>query len=223
MNPEILEILSKAKTAGWVMEPPAKRLLSLAGIAVPRFAWAKTEEEAVQFAEQIGYPVVAKVVSSKIIHKTEVKGVQTGIEDSKTLVQAFERLSRLEGCEGILVEETRQGLEVIIGAKIDYQFGPIVLMGIGGTAAEIYQDSVLRMAPLNPEDVEEMIMGLKAHRLFEGYRGADVVDRDALTALIMSFSQLIMELDDQFESIDLNPVFCGSSGCVVGDARIMLP
>ncbi len=222
LNPEILEIISASRSWGWVLEPDAKRILSLAGINVPRFKWARTLEEAIGFAEENGYPVVAKVVSPKVIHKTEQKGVALGIHNKIALAETFHRLTAFEGAKGVLVEESIKGLELIIGAKIDFQFGPVVLMGMGGTAVEIYQDTALRMAPLTAEDSESMLDGLKARRLLEGYRGAEPVNRHALNRLLMAFSHLIMALDETVSSIDLNPVFCSAENCVVGDARIML-
>jgi acyl-CoA synthetase (NDP forming) len=122
----------------------------------------------------------------------------------------------------MLVEEILTGMELIIGAKIDFQFGPIVILGIGGTAVEIYQDTSIRMAPLTPKDVLSMIKNLKAHRLIEGYRGSEPVNLNKLTEIVVTFSDLLMELEDVVESIDLNPVMCSSKKCIVADARIML-
>jgi len=223
LNPEILEIISASKPWGWVLEPEAKRILSLGGIRVPRYKWAQTLEEALQFAEENGYPLVAKVVSPEVIHKTEQKGVALGIQNKIALAEAFHRLSSFEGAKGVLVEESIHGIELIIGAKIDFQFGPVILMGIGGTGVEIYQDTSLRMAPITAEDSESMLNGLKAHRLLEGYRGAETVNRTALSRTLLAFSDLIMTLDERVSSVDLNPVFCSAQDCVVGDARIMLP
>ena len=223
LNSEILEILSKSKSWGWVLEPDAKRILSLVGISVPPFMWAQNLEEALQFAEENEYPVVAKVVSPKVVHKTEVKGVALGIDNKIALAEAFHRFSSFDGAKGVLVEKSIKGLEMIIGAKIDFQFGPVILMGMGGTGVEIYQDASLRMAPITPEDAVSMLKGLKAYRLLDGYRGAEPIDRDALTRMLVAFSDLIMAFDEKISSIDLNPVFCSAQTCVVGDARIMLP
>lgn len=223
LNAEILELLTTSKPWGWVLEPDAKRILSLVGMQVPFFKWAKTLEEALQFAEENEYPVVAKVVSPKVIHKTEVKGVVLGIHNKIALAEAFHRLSSFDGARGILVEKPIQGIEMIVGAKIDFQFGPVILMGMGGTGVEIYKDTSLRMAPITPEDARSMLKGLKAHPLLEGYRGAEPINQDALTRMLMAFSNLIMSLNEKVTSIDLNPVFCSAESCVVGDARIMLP
>jgi acyl-CoA synthetase (NDP forming) len=114
------------------------------------------------------------------------------------------------------------GIELIVGAKIDDQFGPVILMGLGGTGVEIYQDVAIRMAPLVQPDVKSMIDSLKGRRLLDGYRGADAVDRTKLTRTLLNFSKLVMEIQDQIESIDLNPVLCSAQACVVADARIIL-
>jgi acetate---CoA ligase (ADP-forming) subunit beta len=222
LTEKIKKILSSARDTGWVVEPEAKRLFSLAGIDVPRFKWAHDQEEAARFAQDIGYPIVAKVISPRVIHKSEVGGVEVGIQDAKALGEAFSRLSKIDGCSGVLVEEMVSGIELIIGAKIDYQFGPVVLLGIGGTATEIYHDVSLRMAPLAPRDIESMVKCLKAHELLEGYRGKDPINLGELGRLLNKFSELVMALEKEIESIDLNPVMCSTTRCVVADARIML-
>ncbi len=222
LNNEMQGILHGSQEAGWVLEPEAKRLLSLAGIQVPRFSWATTLREATDSAANIQYPLVAKIVSPKIIHKSDAGGVTVGIKDKTRLVDTFNRYSTFEGFAGILIEEMVTGLELIVGAKIDYQFGPVVLLGIGGTGVEIYQDTVIRMAPITATDVRSMVNGLKGKRLLTGYRGSDPVDSEQLTRLMIRFSRLLMDLEDQIESIDLNPVKCTGDQCIVADARIML-
>jgi succinyl-CoA synthetase beta subunit len=222
LTKEIHEIIAASKTAGWVLEPEAKRLFSTTGLDVPRFIWAQKLKEAILFAEEIGYPVVAKIVSPKVIHKSEVKGVTVGIDSDEKLKEAFERFSRIEGFAGMLVEEMLGGIEVIVGAKVDYQFGPVILFGLGGTAVEIYRDVTLRMAPLGQKDAESMVRCLKARPLLEGYRGREPVNLDELTRLLETFSDVVMDLETEIESIDLNPVICSSKRCVVADARIML-
>ena len=216
------QILEDAGDRGWVLEPDAKRILSEAGLDVPRHLQTGDPDEAVRFGEEVGFPVVAKVVSPKILHKSDVGGVVTGLRDAAALRDAMERLAALEGYEGTLVEETVRGIELIAGAKVDEQFGPVILLGIGGTAVEIYQDTVIRMAPLTKRDVESMVGGLTAHRLLEGYRGSDPVDMEALGRTLIAFSNLVMDLADHIESADLNPLMCSSRGCRVADARILL-
>ena len=216
------EILLASKDMGWVLEPRAKQLFSMAGLDVPRFTWAKAEAEALGFARKIGYPIVAKVVSPRIIHKSERNGVAVGLGSETELVDTFRRFSEVEDFAGVLVEEMISGVELIVGAKIDYQFGPVVLLGIGGTGVEIYRDITLRMAPLRQSDVESMVKSLRAGRLLKGYRGSEPINMGELTKLLLAFSRLVMELEEFIESIDLNPVICSSKVCVIADARIML-
>ena len=215
-------ILQTSKAAGWVMEPEAKRILALAGIDVPKFKCAVGFDEALEFAGEIGYPVVAKIVSPKWIHKSDGGGVVLGIEDGPTLKAVVNRFRSFEGFSGVLIEEKLKGMELIIGAKIDYQFGPVILLGIGGIDVEIYRDTALRMAPIGEADVESMIKSLKAHPLLMGHRGSNPVNPGELTRLMVTFSDLVMSLEGEIESIDLNPVICSSDRCVVADARIIL-
>jgi len=222
LNKEISDVFLDSEKYGWVMEPQAKRILSLAGLDVPKFKWAKEMEVAVSDAKEIGYPVVAKVVSSKVMHKSDVGGVVTDIDNESKLKEAFSRLSHVDGFAGVLVEEMVAGLELIVGAKVDYQFGPVVLLGIGGTGVEIYGDTSLRMAPLDTRCVKSMVRDLRAHQLLEGYRGTDPINLNELTRMIIAFSDLVMEIEDRMESIDLNPVICSSKRCIVADARIIL-
>ena len=222
LKKEIKDIIMASKEFGWVLEPEAKRLLSISGIDVPQFLWAKSPEEAAQFAGEIGYPVVAKLISPKALHKSDVHGVFLGINSDEELDKAFGRFSSSEGFAGMLVEEMVSGTELIAGAKVDYQFGPVILLGMGGTAVEIYKDTALRMAPLKEVDVESMLKGLKAHELLKGYRGSQPVNLKELSRTLMAFSSLVMDLEGHFESIDLNPVMCSSKRCIVADARILL-
>lgn len=221
-HPEMLRIIEEARGDGWVLEPAAKRLFSLAGFSVPRFALARTTEEALGFAHEIGYPVVAKIVSPLIIHKSDLGGVAVGIADDARLAETFGRFETLEGFQGVLVEEMVSGIELILGAKNDLQFGPMILLGMGGTGVEIYRDVVLKMAPLTEKEAGAMYRGLKAHRLLEGYRGAAPADLGKLAQTILMFSSLVMELEEQIDSIDVNPLLCSSKDCVVADARLIL-
>lgn len=211
-----------SRERGWVLEPDAKRLLDAKGISVPRFTTIREPERIRSAAKKIGFPLAAKVVSPRILHKSDYGGVKTGINSPEELADVFERFRQMEGFEAMLIEEMVAGVELIIGAKIDEQFGPVVMLGIGGTGVEIYKDMSLRMAPLVPEDVESMIKSLKAAQLLSGYRGSEAVDLRMLTRMLMRFSEFVMETEGYVESIDLNPVMCSAEKCVVADARIIL-
>jgi len=222
LTADMRTIVDNSRGAGWILEPDAKRLLSLAGMTVPSFEVAVTTSEAVAAAQRISYPVVAKVISAQILHKSEAGGVVVGVPDASHLTDIFEKFSVMEGFSGLLVEEMLAGSELIVGAKVDYQFGPVILLGIGGTGVEIYQDTVIRMAPIAEKDVQAMLAGLKGAKLLHGYRGAEPIDVPALVRLMLAFSALVMDLEDEIASIDLNPVKCTGTRCVVADARIML-
>ena len=218
----IRDALDSAAEFGWVLEPDAKGLLRAAGLKVPTFKVCREANEAVSWAKEIGYPVAAKVVSPKAMHKSEVKGVVVGIRDDDALCEAYRHFGRIDGFCGMLVENMTSGVEVIVGAKRDYQFGTIILIGIGGTAVEIYRDTAIRMAPLTERDVRGMVGSLKARALLEGYRGSEAVSLGALIEMMLTFSDLALTLGERFESIDLNPVMCSGEDCIIADARIVL-
>ncbi len=215
-------IIEKNKSLGWVLEPDAKALMKLQGLDIPEFILTDSFEEADHFLKRIDSLVVAKAVSKKILHKTEYQAVVTGILSSDHLKREMMRLKQLDGCENILVEQMVEGIEVIIGAKNDFQFGPVIIFGIGGTSVEIYNDTAIRMAPLKTDDVSSMVASLKAKKIISGYRGKAGVNMEVLTHSIVNFSLFVMEMETDFESIDLNPVICTRDRCVIADARIIL-
>jgi acyl-CoA synthetase (NDP forming) len=222
LKKEIKDILEKSKKWGWVLEPDAKKIFSLVGMKTPRFAVATDTGQSIALAHSIGYPVVAKIVSPNIVHKSDVKGVVVGIVDDKQLTRTFQRFSKLDGFAGMLIEEMIKGIELIIGCKNDLQFGPMILLGMGGVSVEIYKDVALRMAPVKTRDFTSMVQELKAHKLLTGYRGSEPVNMQELRKSIISFSNLMMDIRNIAESVDLNPVMCNSKSCIVVDARIML-
>ncbi len=222
LNPKIIQIIEASRKYGWILESDAKQIFSLLGFAIPRFTVAKTLDDALQFANKIGYPVVAKIVSPLILHKSDVGGVIVGIADDKGMAEAFQHLNSMNGFVGVLVDEMISGIELIVGAKIDFQFGPMVLVGIGGTSVEIYRDVILKMAPLSRQDGLTMIRSLKGYKLLDGYRGAEPVDMERLADILVNFSTLVMALKDEIESIDINPLLCSAGQCVIADARIIL-
>lgn len=216
------KIIENSRTLGWVLEPDAKALMKHQGLDVPQGIVTPSFTAANQFLKNQDGPVVVKAVSKKILHKTEHQAVVTGIESSDQLETEMARLKKLDGCEAVLVEQMVNGIEVIVGAKNDFQFGPVIVFGIGGTSVEIYNDTAIRMAPLKPGDVSSMVDSLKAKDILSGYRGKTGINTDILTDLMVNFSYLIMELKSEFESVDLNPVMCTQDRCVIADARIIL-
>lgn len=190
------KIIENSKSLGWVLEPDAKAIMKLQGLDIPDFILTNSFEDADTFFKNCNGPVVVKAVSKKILHKTEHHAVVTGIFSSDHLKTEMARLLKLDGCENILVEQMVQGLEIIIGAKNDFQFGPVIVFGIGGTSVEIYNDTAIRMAPIKPGDVLSMVESLKAGQIIKGYRGKAGVNMEILTNLMVNFSLFVMELEN---------------------------
>jgi len=222
LEQESKNIINNSKDLGWVLEPDAKALMKFQGFDIPYNVLTNSFDKADQFMKDAGCPVVAKAVSKKILHKTEYRAVVTGLSSSHQLKKEMARLQKLDGCENILVEHMVQGIELIVGAKNDFQFGPVIVFGIGGTSVEIYNDTAIRMAPLVEHDVLSMVQSLKAKAILSGYRGKPGVNLKALTHLLVDFSLLIMDLQEDLASMDLNPVICTKDKCFIADARIIL-
>jgi succinyl-CoA synthetase beta subunit len=222
LTPRITQIIESARADGWVLEPMAKEILADRNLNIPKGVLTGSVDTARQFLAGCKGPVVLKAVSPEILHKTEHRAVVTGVRDPDTLAAQMARLLSLKGCKQVLVEEMVSGIEVLVGAKNDLQFGPVVVLGLGGTSVEIYNDTAIRLAPVIPADVTAMVKALKAGPILEGFRGKPGVNMAELTRTVVDFSRLIMDLEPWFESIDLNPVICDANRCVAADARIIL-
>jgi acetate---CoA ligase (ADP-forming) subunit beta len=222
MNKQVTDLLEQAGRVGWVMEPAAKQVLRLYDLPVTRFHWAHSLEEAIEGAGRIAYPLVAKIVSPLVVHKSDVGGVVVGVRDDRQLTEIFERFESMPGFDGILLDEMIAGTELIIGAKQDPQFGTVVLTGIGGTSVEVYRDVSIRLAPLTREDALNALESLRGHVLLEGYRGRDPIAKQAVVELLTRFSSMAHELRELVDSIDLNPVFCTKDEARIADARFIL-
>jgi acyl-CoA synthetase (NDP forming) len=209
-------------------EPEARAFLSARGIPMPAHAVAATAEEAVAAAETIGYPVVMKVVSPRIVHKSEVNGVRVNLASAGDVRQAFGQLAairlpaggdaEIRGC--LVTAQVRGGLEVIVGSTRDRQFGPVVMFGLGGIFVEVYADVSFGIAPLRPSEARAMISRIKGFPLLQGTRGGKPRDTEALAHLLVEVSELVWREQSILE-LDLNPVFALEQGVAVGDARIL--
>jgi len=222
MNPSVKKTITDSRRLGWIPEPLAKDLLQVYGLSTSHFVWAKSIEEALSGAQEVGYPLVAKVVSPAIIHKSDVGGVVVGVRDDEHLKEVFRQFRKLPRFDGILLDEMLEGVEVIIGSQNDPQFGTVVLIGIGGTAVEIYRDVAIRMAPLSPKAALNAIHSLTGAALLKGYRGDKAVNLNKLKNLLVQFSRMAYQLREEVSSIDLNPVLCTDRKAVVADARFIL-
>jgi acyl-CoA synthetase (NDP forming) len=199
-------------------EPAA--LLASYGIPVPAESLAVDADAAVKAADAIGYPVVLKVASDRIPHKTEVGGVELGRAGPDDVRAAYARIvgrarAALGGDDpdGVLVQQqVTDGVEVIAGLVVDPQFGPFVLVGTGGVLAELLDDAVLRPAPVTPAEAQEMVAELRGRPLLDGFRGAPPADVPALAAVVSALSRLGADHASWLAELDLNPVLVRPRG-----------
>ena len=201
-------------------------LLAACGIPAAPYRRAANAREAVAAAEEIGFPVAAKVLSAQPIHKTEHNAVVLNLKTPKALsnaVDQFENSNELSGVSnGILIQKmVDEGLEMILGAKHDPAFGPVILVGLGGIFAEIFDDIAIRIAPLTQTDALEMAEELQGHKLIEGFRGRPPLDKEALLQAILRLSRLLTEVPE-IRQVDINPLklLPEGKGCVALDIRV---
>ncbi len=210
-------------------EIEAKELLKQAGIDVVDTQLAASKEAALSISQQIGFPVVLKIVSTEVLHKTDAGGVKLGLETAAQVEAAYDDIMKSikkefpdARIQGVSVQKmARPGVEVIIGISTDTQFGPVLMFGLGGILVEVLKDFSFRIVPLARRDVREMIREIKGYPLLEGYRGQEPVDVDNLEELILKVSSFV-EQHPEIEELDLNPVFAYSDGAVAVDARVIM-
>lgn len=193
------------------------------GIPLPAAKEVKTKQEAVDAARQTGYPVVLKIVSKTILHKTDVGGVKLEIQNELQLREALEEMQKkipAKDIEGFLVQKFYDGHYVLIGMKRDSQFGPVIAFGLGGIFVEIMKDVSFRVAPINEKDAEEMMKEIKAYPILEGARGGIKADKKLLVEILLAVSKMAME-NPEIDEIDLNPVVVNGKEAVAVDVRII--
>jgi 3-hydroxypropionyl-CoA synthetase (ADP-forming) len=218
-------ILSKHKV---ITEETAKEILRRYGINVPPYAIATSADDAVTKAKQIGFPLVAKIVSAEILHKTDVRGVKVGVNSESEVRETFEdmysRLSKQFDVKGVLIEKmVAPGIaELIIGLQNDPQFGPIIMLGLGGIYTEIFRDVSFRVLPITKRDAEEMIENLKGKQILKGFRGSEPVNIDVLSKALVNIGNLGIDMASYYESIDFNPVIVYPNDYCAVDAKIIL-
>jgi len=210
-----------------ITEESSKKILADYGIKVPPYALVTTPSEAEKKATEIGFPLVAKVVSPEILHKTDVKGVKVGIksgsEAEAVFSEMYDRLSKQYQIKGILLEKmVPPGVEIIIGLQNDAQFGPVLMVGLGGIFTEVFQDVSFRVLPINENDAEEMLKDLKGSKLLKGFRGSEAIDIGVLKDALLKIGRLGIDLAPYFESVDFNPVILYPRDYCVVDAKIIL-
>src|SRR5439155_15076576 len=227
---EVLRVLDKVKADGRtsLTAPEGKLVCDAYGIPVPKEGVAKSASEAAKLATSIGFPVVLKIVSPEILHKTEAGGVLVGVKNAAEACKGFDTIlanakkyNRKATVLGVQVQQMLGGgQEVIVGAVTDPSFGKLVAFGLGGVLVEVLKDITFRLAPASKDDALSMLDGIAAAPILKGVRGADPVDRSALSAIIQNVSQLISDFPEISE-MDLNPVFATPKGATAADVRIV--
>ena len=214
-----------------VTEDDAKSILRSYGIAVPKYALARTAAEAAAQSKRIGFPVVMKIVSPQILHKTDVGGVRVGLNSAAEVRKAFAdmhgRLSGKRGVEvkGVLVEQMLPkdgGVELIVGLQNDPQFGPVIMVGMGGVLTEVMRDVAFRMLPITQSDALSMLSELRGSKLLSGFRGSRPIDVRAVARVLVDIGRMGMDCAPYIESVDLNPVIVYPKKHAAVDAKFIL-
>jgi acetyltransferase len=227
------EVMSKAMAEGRfaIADAESRRILTAYGIEIPQSEVAETPEQAEKVASKLGYPVVLKIASPDILHKTDVGGVKVGLRNAADVRDAFELITyraqryvpeaRLWGC--LVQEMVPEGLEVLIGMNRDPQFGPLITFGLGGIYVEVLKDVSFRLAPLSRQGSEAMLKEIRAAALLEGVRGQPAVDRQSIADTLLRISQLVMDFPEIAE-LDINPyvAFEQGQGGIAIDMRLVL-
>jgi acetyltransferase len=222
--------LKNANGAAALDEVESKKLLKAYGIPVSKEAIAQTAADAVKIAKQIGFPVVAKVVSAEILHKSDIGGVVLNLNSAAEVKKAFgditTRVKRLKGkpsLEGILIaQQVKADLELVVGASLDAEMGPVVLFGTGGVDIELIKDVALAGAPLDAEEAKALIDKTKAGVKIKGYRGKPALHEPSAVKALVGLSNLIADARDRIASIDVNPFLVNAKTGVAVDALIVL-
>ncbi|HEV8574622.1 MAG TPA: acetate--CoA ligase family protein [Dehalococcoidia bacterium] len=227
----LAKAIDSAKSEGRTLltEIEAKQVLHEAGIPVALAVLARDAKEAVKAAEKTGFPVVLKVVSADVVHKSDVGGVRLGLESKEDVEEAFEEIMEAVKAaqpqarmEGVAVQKMAPaGTEVIVGMSKDPQFGPVMMFGLGGILVEVLKDVAFRIVPLEPKDARQMVREIKGFPVLEGVRGQPPADLAALEDLIIKVSAFV-EAHPEIEEMDLNPVFAYADGALAVDARIVV-
>jgi acyl-CoA synthetase (NDP forming) len=227
----LTEAIERARSQGRTVltEIESKQVLAAAGIPVAEARLAATADEAASAADAVGYPVVLKIVSPDITHKSDVGGVKVGLGSADAVREAFEAIVAAATAaepdakiEGVAVQKmAAAGTEVIIGMSKDPQFGPVLMFGLGGVLVEVLKDVAFRIVPLEERDARQMIEEIEGFPVLQGVRGGPPADLGALRKLLLDLSAFV-EANPQVEELDLNPVFAYPDGAIAVDARIVV-
>lgn len=226
-----ISLFEKAKREGRsiLTEFESKKVLKQVGISVVEARLAKTQKEAVSISQKTGFPVVLKIISPDVIHKTDSGGVRLGLKNVSDIKKAYQEILEAVRKEypdalihGVSVQKMVQpGTEVIVGTSRDPQFGPVIMFGLGGIFVEVLKDVSFRIVPVDRRDAEEMIKEIRGYPLLEGYRGKEPANIPALVEMILKISNFINE-NPLIKELELNPIFAYRDRALAVDARIIL-
>lgn len=226
---EVTAAVLRAHDGAVIGERIAKDLLARYGVSMVQDVLTTTVQDCADAAARVGYPVVLKVESALIPHKTEAGVVQLGLNSEAELREAYAqvmhnalRVAAPEDIRGVIVQPMiGEGVEVIVGARIDRQFGPMVVVGLGGILVELLRDSVVELAPVSPAEAAQMLRRLKGFRLLQGFRGSAPVDIEALARAVAAISRFASDHATQLVELDVNPLICTADRIVGVDALIV--
>jgi len=226
-----LSIFDQIKKEGGSIftEFESKRILKQAGILVGETKLAKTSKEAVSLSQKMGFPVVLKIVSPDVVHKSDSGGVKLSINSAAEVKKAYDEILKkvrkqfpYAVVHGVSVQKMLQpATEVIVGTSKDPQFGPVIMFGLGGIFVELLKDISFRVIPVEQRDAQEMIQEIKGYPLLQGYRGKEPASIPALVEIILKISKLIEE-NPQIKELELNPILAYRNKAIAVDARIIL-
>ncbi|MHA1150561.1 MAG: acetate--CoA ligase family protein [Promethearchaeota archaeon] len=223
----VADLLKKKTDEGQTVltEFESKKLLQEIGIPIPAQKLTKTKEETIAASEEIGFPVVLKLMAEDIVHKSDTGAVKLDITDKSKAEKAFDELMAIPAQSEKLISVQKMAdppiTELIIGMGTDAQFGPFVMFGIGGILVELLEDVSFRICPITEYDAKEMIHEIKGFPILDGYRGKPKADLDAIVDTLLKISELVLK-HEEISEMDLNPVFIYDKGLVCVDARIIL-
>jgi len=212
----------------FLFEDEAKALCGLYGLPVTRIEVVEAEDDAVSVAEGFGFPVVLKIVSPQVLHKSDAGGVLINIRDAEGVREGYKKIienvkARVPDAEitGILVQEMApDGTQVIVGSTKDPTFGSTIMFGLGGIFVEVLKDVSFRLVPITRVDAEEMVREIKAYKILEGVRGMPPADQETILDILMKTSEMLVECPE-IKELDMNPILVYEKGAKIVDARVI--
>jgi len=222
-------VVAQKENRKFLYEHEAKLLCSLYGVPITKIEVAKTEDAAVEAAKKIGFPIVLKIVSAQVLHKSDAGGVVVGVNDEKGIREGYQKIIAnikknvpTAVIDGILVQEMApKGTEIIIGSTVDATFGPTIMFGLGGIFVEILKDVSFRLVPIDKNDAWEMLDEIKAKKMLDGPRGTAKADKETIVATLLAVSKMLMECPE-IKELDMNPLLVYEKGARAVDARVIL-